>query len=185
MDDVENILPHAVIETHTGRFFDTHAPVFDIADIAHGLSNKCRFNGQCNWFYSVAEHSVLVSKLAYILGGDPKEGLLHDAAEAYLPDVPSPYKKLLPDLQAMEHRVEAAMRRHYKLSTAKSDPVKLADTYAVLIEARDLLPSTGAGRNWEALARHRQAAFSFGLLPRFLPPQAAKELFLDQWDEVR
>lgn len=81
------------IMTHTGKKFKPFNPRtedIDIEDIAHALSNICRFNGHVNQFYSVAEHSVLVSVLC------PEElklkGLLHDAAEAYLGDVPSPLK---------------------------------------------------------------------------------------------
>src|SRR5262249_40410739 len=62
-----------------------------IEDIAQGLAHECRFNGHVREFYSVAEHCVRVSWLvpqAFAL-----EGLLHDASEAYLKDVPSPLKK--------------------------------------------------------------------------------------------
>ena len=48
------------IETYTGRFFNLAAPEpdqIDIADIAQGLSHCCRFHGQVNGFYSVAEHA--------------------------------------------------------------------------------------------------------------------------------
>lgn len=180
----EDLQDHGVIETSTGHFFNPKDPVFYIEDIAHGLSNKCRFNGQCSYFYSVAEHSVLVSKLAYILGGDPREGLLHDGAEAYLPDVPSPFKQLLPDLRAMEDRVEAALRAHYCLPPAKTPAVARADLFAVLIEAEGLLPSRGQGPNWNRLAAFRDEALSYGIQPRYLPPALAKVEFLAQYKEL-
>jgi hypothetical protein len=73
------------IMLHGGAWFDFCAPgesAFTIEDIAHGLANICRYSGQCNSFYSVAEHSLLVSEVAK---GFEFEALLHDAAEAFLP----------------------------------------------------------------------------------------------------
>lgn len=67
--------------------------MFTIQDIASGLGKICRFGGQINSFYSVAQHSVLVSKIA------PQElkkaAFLHDASEAYLGDVIKPLKNIL------------------------------------------------------------------------------------------
>lgn len=52
------------ILTASGRHIDLLAPCPDeimIEDIALGLSRECRFSGQTREFYSVAQHSVLVS----------------------------------------------------------------------------------------------------------------------------
>ena len=60
----------ATIRTFTGKTINLIMPKeedIDILDIAHGLSNVCRYNGHCSKFYSVAEHSVLLSyKLSLI-----------------------------------------------------------------------------------------------------------------------
>jgi hypothetical protein len=81
------------IQTFTGKkFFPLQPDVdqIDILDIAQGLTLKTRFNGQCLQFWSVASHSLAV---AHFCPPDLKLwGLLHDAAEAWLPDVPSPLK---------------------------------------------------------------------------------------------
>lgn len=80
--------------THTGRMFwplDPDPADIDIVDIAHALSNLCRYGGHTRRFYSVAEHCVLMADAL----GDPAErrwALLHDASEAYLVDVPRPIK---------------------------------------------------------------------------------------------
>lgn len=80
------------IRTFTGKLVDpVHLTLDDICieDIAHSLSNQCRFSGHVRRFYSVAEHSVRVMKKCSI---DPLAALLHDASEAYLVDLPRPLK---------------------------------------------------------------------------------------------
>jgi hypothetical protein len=98
------------ITTLSGKFFDILKPEeyeYDIEEIATALSNLCRYTGHVNTFYSVAEHSVLVSRIV------PERlalaGLLHDASEAYLGDVSSPLKKLLPEYKRIEDRVQRAI----------------------------------------------------------------------------
>ena len=54
------------ITTWTGKRFNPLKPdatKVDIRDIAHALSQLCRFGGHCTKFYSVAEHSILVSRM--------------------------------------------------------------------------------------------------------------------------
>ena len=86
------------IQTFCGRRIDFQNPQQDqisIVDIAHGLSNMTRFSGQCSEFYSVAQHSVLVSdQVPY---QHRLQAILHDATEAYMSDVPSPIKHLCPE----------------------------------------------------------------------------------------
>lgn len=130
-----------VILTHSGRYFDFNAPetaVYDIKDIAHALSRLCRYTGHCRGFYSVAQHSVYVSynvpeHLAL-------EGLLHDASEAYLGDVSSPLKALLPDYNAIEKRVESAIAAHFKLEWPFAEAVRQADMRMLVTEKRDIMP---------------------------------------------
>lgn len=84
------------IQTHSGKRFDLLDPtpeMVDSEDIAHALSQLCRYTGHCKHFYSVAQHCVHVSERV------PPEfalaGLLHDAHEAYVGDVSSPLKKAM------------------------------------------------------------------------------------------
>ena len=91
-----------VMRTYTGGKMSLLAPNVDdvrIEDIAHGLSQLCRFTGQCNELYTVAEHSVRVAKDAKERHGLNPHGvlaaLLHDAAEAYLGDVARPVKEAM------------------------------------------------------------------------------------------
>lgn len=93
--------PHnTAVSLFTGRVFDVANPAswdFHIEDIAHSLSNVCRFAGHVN-FYSVAEHSLRVSRYLKDKGHGRSlqmAGLLHDASEAYLLDIPRPWKGLV------------------------------------------------------------------------------------------
>lgn len=86
--------------TFSGKRFDittVDPSMICLADIAHALSNICRYNGHCSRFYSVAEHSVRLVMVA----PDPVAAiaLLHDATEAYMCDIPRPIK-ILPEMEA-------------------------------------------------------------------------------------
>lgn len=72
---------------------DPRPDEIDIGDIAHALSNLCRFCGHPRFFYSVAHHSVLAS--LYAPAGSELPALLHDAAEAYMGDIARPWKRFI------------------------------------------------------------------------------------------
>ena len=98
------------MQTYTGvRFYpmDPRPEELDIRDIAHALSLICRYGGHVDRFYSVAEHCVLMSQCV------PEEhalwALLHDASEAYVGDMVRPLKRQLPEYEAAEGRVIAAI----------------------------------------------------------------------------
>ena len=89
-----------------------------IEDIAHSLSMTCRYAGHCRDFYSVAEHSLLVESLGQgrvVQKRQLMAYLLHDASEAYLGDVTSPLKSLLPNYRDLEQRWDAAIRDRFGL----------------------------------------------------------------------
>ena len=96
--------------TRSGVRFDVVNPRPEdvrLEDIVHSLSHLCRFVGHTDRFYSVAEHSVLVSQLC-----DQEAavfGLLHDAAEAYVGDLASPVKRQVPGFAVLEERVLSAV----------------------------------------------------------------------------
>jgi len=119
----------AWIQTAGGKQFfplDPDPSQLDIRDIAHALSNLCRYTGHVNRFLSVGEHSVRVAN--YMLGIQPENktkqgdsqarleacyGLMHDASEAYLQDLPRPlteqpefafYRKAEAKLQSMIYK---------------------------------------------------------------------------------
>jgi hypothetical protein len=85
--------------THSGKKFMFEAPTVDMiepSDLWHALALLCRFSGHVDRFYSVAQHSVLISKLVPV--EHALVGLLHDATEAYLCDLPR-YLKRAPGLE--------------------------------------------------------------------------------------
>lgn len=115
--------------------------MIDIQDIAWSISRICRFNGHTSEFYTVAEHSVRISRLC-----DPEDaiwGLLHDAHEAYVGDVAAPLKQLLPEYQIIEARAAAIIYEKYKRFLGKSsicpEKVEEFDLYILGLEARDLM----------------------------------------------
>jgi uncharacterized protein len=129
------------ILTASGRRFSYEQPDPDsicIEDIAAALSKTCRFAGHPRKFYSVAQHSVLVASL--LPTELQLEGLLHDAAEAYVVDLPSPLKALLPEYHEIESRIDWLIKLKFKLRVVQPAQVKHADLVALATEKRDLLP---------------------------------------------
>jgi uncharacterized protein len=130
------------LQTYSNKKFSYTNPtvdMIDIEDIAHGLSLQCRFAGQCRRFYSVAEHSVHVATL---MDHNKLSGLLHDAAEAYLTDLPTPLKLLVPGYGRIEKMTERAIEQRFGIDLQGSDVVrqiKLADAVMLKIEAQNLL----------------------------------------------
>lgn len=126
--------------TYTGSLIDPHNPdpfAISIFDIANALSRICRFSGNTPKFYSVAEHSIRVSKL--VPDHMALEALLHDATEAYLGDVPAPVKNMLPDYKEVEERFQNAIDIRFGLPALQSPEIKMADYQMLLIENQELM----------------------------------------------
>lgn len=122
--------------TVSGGSFDPFNPdpaQIKLTDIAHHLSNLCRFGGSTSRFYSVAEHSLMVSYL--VSPENAQWALLHDASEAYVVDLPKPIKVKFPAYIELEDGVEKAVIKCFGLNPNKPDEVITADIFALAMEA--------------------------------------------------
>ncbi len=144
----------------------------DILDIAEALSKQTRFNGHTTTFYSVAQHSVIVSKairneINVHMRNDKNAkkfqlyGLLHDAAEAYIGDIITPVKKFFLQentalLEDLENRILNKVFEKVGLEPLSNHPsaavaVEGADKIALTTEMRDLLKDGANG--WVSAGR--------------------------------
>lgn len=168
------------IQTFTGLVMyplDPRPEDICIEDIAHALSNLCRFTGHCREFYSVADHSVRVSYAC-----DPADalwGLLHDAPEAYIADMSRPVKRYAPFGQMYREIEDGIMRvicEKFNLSISMPRTVKQADTALLMTEKRDLMH--GCNKSWEDTG----APLSGTIRPLY--PYHARQLFLTRFAEL-
>ena len=129
----------------TGRAvypLDLRSEDVDPLDIAHSLSLMCRFNGHCKAFYSVAEHSLRVLKCVQDANLDlsvQQWALMHDAAEAYMTDIPRPIKRSISGWKEVEARIEEAISEKFGIPLPIPAAVKHADSTLLATEARDLM----------------------------------------------
>jgi len=198
------------ILTIGGKLFwpmDARPEEVDIKDIAHALSNMCRFAGHIKKFYSVAQHCVLVSDLIskvalkddanFISAPSLREmrltswkklALLHDATEAYLVDIPRPVKAYFPEYKKVESKLHIVLAQAfnvgygYKFGTFFEHPiVKKADNIALTIEANNLV--NDPKKLWCEEARFTVKEYSkYKLIP--MTPSQAERAFLKRYYEV-
>jgi hypothetical protein len=176
------------IITFTGKYFDftnIWQNEVEIVDIAKGLSNVCRFAGQCEEFYSVAQHSVMVSQIVERAGAPWSvvfAALMHDASEALLGDITSPLKSLLPQYTEIEDEVQRyLMDRLAPGASVHHHSIRTADLIALAVEQRDVMRNKDV---WGALIH----IYGNELLKEFSVEQAeypeiAYEQFLHRYTE--
>jgi hypothetical protein len=145
-DGAADTTDNGSILTYTGKLvsvFDPDPSKIDIRDIAAALSKLCRFGGHTRSFYSVAEHSVWCS---YRCSSDlALYGLLHDASEAYMVDIPRPIK-IHPNFsmyRPIEDGLTQAIATRFGLDYTIFSKVKSVDNDMCYIEAYHLMPQDG------------------------------------------
>ncbi len=120
------------VVTFSGKILDAANPdpsLICIEDVAQGLARRHRYNGLTKVPYSVAQHSCIVSQM--VAAPHRLGALMHDAAEAYLVDLPSPFKAVCPEFCALEKVWMAAIEKGlYGLGQYQSlvvEPIHAAD----------------------------------------------------------
>lgn len=166
-------------QTYSGRRFTPLNPnpnAIVIQDIAHSLSMQCRYNGHSSEYYSVAQHSVLVS---YICDYEDRLwGLLHDLSEVYIGDLVRPLKHSgkLDEYLAIENKVQEAGCKRFNLPLQEPASVKRADNIMLYTEARDLMSPLHS--DWQNMVEP---------LPFKIEPwsqQKSKDMFMKRFFEL-
>jgi uncharacterized protein len=176
-----------VIQTFSGRRVNPFKPdpdEFDIEDIAHALANQCRFGGHCRAYYSVAQHSCLLTDLVEAEHGDAvaqRWALLHDAAEAYLVDLPHPLKHgsdLGRLFRQVEQPLQAAICQRFGLQGEPPSRLREIDRALLATEKAALVRPA-----WDWPELQGIVAVTIAIDP-WLPPQAADE-FITRYERTQ
>lgn len=169
----------SVVRTYTGRNLDIAKPdpkEISIEDIAHHLAKLDRYNGAGHFPYSVGQHSLLVADEL------PKEyklqGLLHDATEAYLGDVVSPLKGLLPEYRRIEGQVMKAICNRFQITFPRPQIIKKADQAVMAAEMNQVV-------KWPDLAQRPELPPPpKGMVIKSMGWQEVKGIFLERFQEL-
>ena len=169
------------VRTYTGRKFFYGCPernVIAIEDIAYALAGEPRFGAHARHRYSVAQHSVFVASV--LPARLQFEGLMHDASEAYMKDIPSPLKAYLPEYKRLELRVARVIRVNFSIPVKESPEVKHADLRMLVTEAREFMP------NWEEDYPELVAAgiTPYPFHPKVWTAKKAERAFLDMFAKL-
>ena len=177
--------PGPYLQTVSGRWvnpFDPDPDQLDPGDIARALANQCRFGGHSRVFYSVAQHSVIVSRLVEQRGGDTEDvfaALMHDATEAYLGDMPHPLKHRSPlgaAFKAAEDHLEQAIRDRFRIKPDVPE-IKRADRALLATERRAFSAETW---HWPELEGVEPIALEL----HAWPPDEAADAFARRFAEL-
>lgn len=185
------------IQTASHRKFwplDPRPEDVDINDIAHALSNLCRFTGHSSEFYSVSQHSVIASQL--VPRASALAALLHDSAEAYMGDIARPWKRFLyvrtggldaiyDSLKDTEHAlldvILVALKCPPRTETDIWNPVHEADERMLVTEARDFMaPLVDGSRNTFMGTGRKPLDYTLSAWS----PKYAKMIFLERYAEL-
>lgn len=167
-----------------GQFYllDPRPEEVDIRDIAHALSQACRYRGMCLRFYSVLEHSMLLATYAQtVLGKSLKDillALLHDAHEAYTGDITSPVKNMYPEIRDFERTIQDMIQAKYGLAGGKPEWLDEIDQRIRWDEKASLMVPR---KDWQGM--HEGGAL--GVAVQCWEPHRAEGIFLGAFNTIQ
>jgi uncharacterized protein len=160
------------IRTYHGFYVNVVDPdpaTINIFDIAHHLSLINRWCGASEEGISVAQHSLIVAELV----DGPQElklcGLLHDATEAYMQDIPSPIKALFPEYIKIEHNLMSVIAKKFGLKYPFPEEIKIKDLKTLQIE-------------WKSCILQDFCDLGIGIVP--MSAKSAESSFLEMYYEL-
>jgi 5'-deoxynucleotidase YfbR-like HD superfamily hydrolase len=161
---------------------DPRAEEIRIEDIAHHLSCNCRWGGAVKDFYSVAEHSVYVSR--FCDPEDAMEGLLHDASESYIGDLirPLKYDPAFAEYHVIEELNEFRIAQKFGLKYPWPPSVKRADEAVCAAEWEQIIRQA-PNEDWEIGRLHDNTSVAPVKIACLLPNDAER-LFLERYHEL-
>ena len=128
--------------------FFPNPEMMNITDIAHALSQNNRFNGHARVPVSVAQHCIHVLQyVTYHKGSktQQRQALMHDATEAYIPDLSSPVKHQMPEFMALEDSLWEVISRRFSVPEKMSQIVEDGDQQAFYFEYHERMNLAPAG----------------------------------------
>lgn len=176
------------ITTSTGKRFyinDPRAEDFCVEDIAHALSNLCRFTGHSPRFYSVGEHSLHCLDVARMMNATPLQclyALLHDASEAVMNDLARPVKQNVPDYKALEDIISEVMWEVCGIPKPTEEDykfVKKVDNTLIIMEMEQIMKRDDYEEGDSLESFINEIPFSINMEDGFGSGES-KEIFLDE-----
>lgn len=163
------------LHLYSGNLFypsDPQPHEFTIEDIAHSLALQCRYNGHCDYFYSVAQHSVHCYELA--TDEFKREALLHDSVEALAGgDLPRPIKHILTGYPDFEHSIAKVVHPALGIPVDMSPEIRVIDNIMLSTEKHLIVTKSG---HWGDLPE----PLNWKTLPGW-DPEYAETRFMEAW----
>lgn len=181
------------IEGQVIDVLDLDVSKISMQSIARRLSKICRFGGEIEDFYSVAQHCVNVSHLGLTLI-ECQDGLMHENGEAFMGDLATPIKYLteLSGYRTLEKQINKLLLMHFTGRSVFCDNLKSFDSAALMLEASAFHPvlygridaSDSKFNYYFDNCNEPDDYLRLKVDLRPLPPKEAEKLFLDRYAEL-